>query len=311
MDRRANCVTVVGSYNAGVLMKGQRLPTPGETVIADHFSEIPGGKGSNQAVAASSQGAAVQFVARIGCDRYGDDAMRMYNEKGISSKYIRRDSTIHTGFGAVIVDDAGGNLISVAPGANYNLSSEDLDAAEEALAASLMVGFQLENRLEVVNYGIRKVHALGVKTILDPAPAAKLPDDLYPFLDFIKPNEHEATILTGIPVTGVQEAKQAGRWLVERGVKVVLVTLGEVGVVCVSADREEHYLPPRVKAIDTTGAGDIFNGAFMAAFSHGDALKECIQFANRAASISVTRLGVIEAIPQLEEVIIPKSQMAA
>jgi ribokinase len=256
-------------------------------------------------------GAEVQFVARIGYDRYGDDALMMYNDRGISTKYIRRDSTIHTGFGAVIVDDCGRNLISVAPGANYNLSTEDLDATEEALARSLLVGFQLENRIEVVDYGIRKVHALGVKTLLDPAPAAKLPHDLYPFLDFIKPNEHEASILTGIPVIGVREAKQAGRWLVERGVKAVLITLGELGVVCVSGNHAEHYLPPRVKAIDTTGAGDIFNGAFMAAFSRGKALEECIQFANCAAAISVTRLGVIEAIPRLEEVMALKSRRAA
>ena len=302
MRTKISIVTVVGSYNAGVLLKGPRLPTPGETVIANHFSEIPGGKGSNQAAAASSLGAEVQFVARIGCDRYGDEALKMYNERGISTKYIRRDPTIHTGFGSVIVDDAGRNLISVAPGANYNLSTEDLDAAEEALARSLLVGFQLENRIDVVAYGIRKVHALGVKTILDPAPAAKLPLDLYPCLDFIKPNEHEATILTGIQVSGVVEAKQAGRWLVERGVKVVLVTLGEHGVVCVSDHHTEHYLPPRVKAIDTTGAGDVFNGAFMAAFSWGKPLDQCIEFANCAASISVTRMGVINAIPELEEV---------
>jgi ribokinase len=311
LNRNNNCVTVVGSYNAGVLMKGQRLPTSGETVIAEHFSEIPGGKGSNQAVAASSLGAEVQFVARIGCDRYGDDALTLYDRRGISTKYIRRDSTIHTGFGAVLVDDCGHNLISVAPGANYNLSTEDLDAAEEALARSLLVGFQLENRMEVVDYGIRKVHAMGVKTLLDPAPAAKLPHDLYPFLDFIKPNEHEATILTGIPVSGVQEAKQAGRWLVERGVKTALVTLGEHGVVCVSGNHAEHYLPPRVEAIDTTGAGDIFNGAFMAAFSRGEALEECIQFANCAAALSVTRLGVIESIPRLEDVKALDSRRAA
>jgi ribokinase len=298
-----NCVTVVGSYNAGALLKGDRLPAPGETVIAEHFSEIPGGKGSNTAVAASTLGAKVQFIARIGCDRYGDDALRMYGEKGISTKYIRRDPTIHTGFGAVLVDDRGRNLISVAPGANYKLSTEDLDAAAEAFADSLLVAFQLENRIEVVDYGIRKAHALGAKTLLDPAPAARLPHDLYPFLDFIKPNEHEASILTGMAVTGVEEAKRAGRCLVERGVKVALVTLGELGVVCVSADAVKHHVPPLVNAVDTTGAGDIFCGAFMVAFSQGCDLDECIRFANCAAAISVSRLGVIEAIPQLEEVL--------
>jgi ribokinase len=290
-------VTVVGSYNAGALLKGRRLPTPGETVIADHFSELHGGKGSNTAVAASILGAEVNFVARIGCDRYGEAALKMYG-----AKYIRRDPTVHTGFGTVLVDECGHNLISVAPGANYKLSVEDIDAAEEAFAKSLLVGFQLENRIEVVDYGIRKAHAVGAKTLLDPAPAMPLSRDLYPLLDFIKPNEHEAGILTGIPVAGVEDAAQAGSWLVDRGVKAALVTLGERGVVCVSKNGAHHYLSPRLTAIDTTGAGDIFCGAFMAALSRGHALEECIQFANCAAAISVTHLGVIEAIPRLEEV---------
>jgi ribokinase len=305
------CVTVVGSYNAGALLKGGRLPTPGETVIAEYFSEIPGGKGSNTAVAASTLGAEVQFIARIGNDRYAEEALAMYRAKGISTKYILRDATTHTGFAAVLVDDRGRNLISVAPGANYRLSSEDLDAAEEAFACSLIVAFQLENRMEVVDYGIRKAHALGAKTLLDPAPAARLPHDLYPYLDFIKPNEHEASILTGMAVTGIEEARRAGSCLVERGVKVALVTLGELGVVCVSAKGAHHYVPPLVNAIDTTGAGDTFCGAFLAAFSQGQDLAECIRFANCAASISVTRLGVIEAIPRLEEVLARDQRQAA
>jgi len=304
-------VTVVGSYSAAVLLKGERLPTPGETVIAEYFSEIPGGKGSNQAVTASSLGANVQFVARIGCDRYGDQALKMYNEKGIGTEYVFRDSKAHTGFGAVIVDNCGRNLISVAPGANYDLSVDDIDSAEVVLRNSLLVGFQLENRMEVVDYGIRKVHAMGVKTLLDPAPATRLADDLYPCIDFIKPNEYEARVLTGIHVAGVREAKQAGRWLIDRGVKAALVTLGEIGVVCVSGTHAAHYAPPQVAAIDTTGAGDIFSGAFMAAFSGGGTLEESIQFANRAAAFSVTRLGVIEAIPRLEEVMTSEVRKAA
>ncbi len=303
MSGNASLVTIVGSYNVGLLFKSQRLPGPGETIIADQFYEVAGGKGSNQAVAASMLGGQVQFVACIGHDRYGDDALAMFERQRINTRYVRRDPTTHTGMGAVLVDRSGCNLISVAPGANYHLSEEDIDAAEEAFEKSLLVGFQLENRIEVVEYAIRKVHSLNVKVLLDPAPAAKLSDDLYPCIDFIKPNEHEAKILTGIAVTDVKSAKQAGRWLVNRGVGTALITLGQLGAVCVTAHQEEHYFAQQVDAIDTTGAGDVFSGGFMAACTRGDTLDQCVRFASAAAAISVTRLGVLESIPQLSEVV--------
>jgi ribokinase len=286
----------------GLFLKGQRLPGLGETVIADKFYEGGGGKGSNQALAASVLGARTCLVVRIGTDKYGDDALAMYDRHGISPEYIRRDSTIHSGISVILVDEDGHNMISVAPGANIKLSEKDIDAAEAAFLDSCLVGFQLENRLEVVEYALRKVHALGVTTLLDPAPAAKLRDDLFPCIDYIKPNEHEAEVLTGIPVRDVAGALRAGRWFIEHGVTTAIVTLGELGAVWVTDGRSGHCLPPSVRAIDTTGAGDIFSGAFMAAYSHGKPLEESVRFANTAAAISVTRLGVVEAIPQLDEV---------
>lgn len=299
---RKGRITVVASYNVGLFLKGQHLPKPGETVIADTFYEGGGGKGSNQVLAASALGARAQLVARIGKDKFGDDALAMYDHYGINTEYVSRDSSIHTGVSVILIAQNGHNMISVVPGANYKLSEEDIDSAESAFLDSCLVGFQLENRLEVVDYAIRKVHALGVTTLLDPAPAAELPDDLFPCIDYIKPNEHEAEVLTGIPVHDVEGAKQAGRWFMEHGVKTAIVTLGELGAVGVSGSKEGHYLPPTVQAVDTTGAGDTFSGAFMAAFSQGKPLEESIRFANIAAAISVTRLGVVEAIPRLAEV---------
>ncbi len=295
-------ITIVGSYNASVFFKGQRLPGPGETVIADTFYEGPGGKGSNQALAASVLGGLVRLVARIGTDRYGDTALAMYDDYGISADFIYRDPTVYTGIGVILIDHRGQNLISVAPGANFNLSEQDVDSAAGAFADSCLVGFQLENRLAVVDYALRKVHAAGVTTLLDPAPATKLPEDLFPCIDYIKPNEHEAEILTGIRVRGVEDALQAGRWFIEHGVKTAVVTLGELGAVWVSRSTQGHCMPPVVQAIDSTGAGDIFSGALMAAISQGRSLEEAIHFASTAAAISVTRLGVVEAIPQLAEV---------
>ena len=295
-------ISIVASYNVGFFLKGQRLPEPGETVIADSFYEGGGGKGSNQALAASVLGATTRLVVRIGKDRYGDDALAMYDHYGISTNFIYRDPTVHSGISVILIDQNGHNMISVAPGANFNLSEEDIDSAAGAFADSCLVGFQLENRVGVVEYGIREVHALGVATFLDPAPATRLPEDLFPCVDYIKPNEHEAGVLTGIPVRGVEDALRAGRWFIEHGVKTAIVTLGELGAVWVSQNTQGHYLPPAVHAIDTTGAGDTFSGAFMAAFSKGEPLEESIRFANTAAAMSVTRLGVVEAIPQLNEV---------
>ena len=294
-------VTVVGSYNASLFARGDRLPALGETVIGDRFWEGPGGKGSNQAVAASKFGAVTRFIARIGNDNYGAEALAMYQRFRIGTRWIRVDDGIHTGIGLVLVDSHGRNMIMVVPGANYRLSIDDIDAAEDAIAGSAIVGFQLENRVEVIEYGLQKAHRLGVKTLLDPAPATKLSAAVYPSIDYIKPNETEAAMLTGIPVTDVVSARKAGRWLVDRGVGTAVVTLGELGAVLVTGEKEEHYPAPKVDAVDSTGAGDVFCGAMMAALSGGCPVEESIEFANQAGALSVTRYGVIEAIPELEE----------
>ena len=298
----AKTVTIIGSYNVGLFLKGEILPSPGETVIGDEFYEGGGGKGSNQAVAASLLGAQARFIGRVGFDKYGQDALDMYKRLGIDFSTIKVDPTIHTGISVILIDKYGHNLISVVLGANGRLSTEDIDATEEALKDSFIVGFQLENDLKVVDYAIRKVHALGVPTFLDPAPAVKLPDDLYPHIDYIKPNETEAATLTGIKVSGITSAEDAGRWFLDKGVKTALVTLGEHGVVLVTDGKTEHFYPPKVKAVDTTGAGDIFAGALLTAMSQGKSIQEAINFANHAASISVTRRGVVSAIPGLAEV---------
>jgi ribokinase len=299
---QAGQITVVASYNFSLFLKGERLPGPGETVIADDFFEGGGGKGSNQALTAAVLGAPTRLVVKMGNDSYGDTAWKMYERHGLSTQFIIRDPSTHTGIAVICIDKGGHNLISVAPGANYRLSTGDIDAAEPAFTGAALVGFQLENRLEVVQYAIRKVHSLGVTTLLDPAPAAKLPSDLLACIDYIKPNEHEAEIITGIPVQDVASARKAGKWLVDHGVKAAIITLGALGAVWVTPNSEGHLPPPCVQAIDTTGAGDVFCGAFMAGYSRGIPLEENIRFSNTAAAISVTRLGVVDSIPTLSEV---------
>jgi ribokinase len=295
-------VTIIGSYNVGLFLKGKDLPAKGETVIGNEFYEGGGGKGSNQAVAAAMFSGQARFIGCVGFDKYGQDALAMYKRLGIDYDSIRVDPTKHTGISVILIDRYGYNSISVVLGANERLSTKDIDNSEEALRHSFIVGFQLENDRQVVEYAIRKVHALGVPTFLDPAPAAKLPDDLYPCLDYIKPNETEATTLTGIKVSGLASAEDAGRWFISKGVKTAIITLGEHGAVLVTAQDVRHFHSPTVKALDTTGAGDIFAGGFLTALSKGKSIDYAINFANHAAAISVTRLGVIGAIPKLEEV---------
>ncbi|MFA7345547.1 MAG: ribokinase [Terrimicrobiaceae bacterium] len=295
-------VTIIGSYNVGLFLKGEHLPDVGETVIGDSFYEGGGGKGSNQAVAAASFSGKVRFIGCVGLDKYGQDALQMYKRLGIDCHSIRVDPSIHTGISVILIDKYGHNSISVVLGANGSLSAEDINASEAALRASFIVGFQLENDRSLVEYAIRKVHALGVATFLDPAPAAKLPDDLYPCLDYIKPNETEAATLTGIKVTGLASAEDAGRWFIARGVRHAIITLGEHGAVLVTAKGVRHFQTPKVKAVDTTGAGDTFAGGFLSALSGGSSIEGAIDFANHAAALSVTRLGVIDAIPTLDEV---------
>jgi|SRR5271165_2765375 len=295
-------VTIIGSYNVGLFLRGEHLPERGETVIGDEFYEGGGGKGSNQAVAAASFAGRARFIGCVGFDKYGQDALQMYKRLGIECNSIRVEPTTHTGISVILIDKYGQNVISVVLGANARLSTKDIDASEEALRTSFIVGFQLENEWKVVEYAIRKVHAMGVPTFLDPAPAAKLPDDLYPCLDYIKPNETEAATLTGIKVSGLASAEDAGSWFIDRGVKHAIITLGEQGAVLVTAGEVQHFRPPNLKAVDTTGAGDTFAGGFLSALSKGNSVEDAINFANHAAAISVTRLGVIDAIPKLEEV---------
>ncbi len=295
-------IVVVGSYNVGLFLKSDRLPQKGETIIGHTFHEGGGGKGSNQAVAASFLGSKVTFIGRLGKDVYGENALAMYDRYGIGKDYIYIDDHVHTGISVILIDNTGANLISVVPGANYNLSTDDIDKAGEIINNSLIAGFQLESNFDVVEYGITKCHSMGVQTLLDPAPAMILPDSIFPNITYIKPNMQEASIITGIEVTDVPSAVEAGKRLLNRGVKIVIVTMGEQGSVLIDSRGYERFPSMQVNAVDTTGAGDCFSGGFMTALDRGFSIADSIRFANCAAGLSVTKIGVIESLPSLEEV---------
>ena len=300
MDKKT--IIIVGSYNTDISMKLQRLPALGETVMADQFIQGPGGKGSNQAAAAALFGADVTFVARVGADSYGQYGLEMYKKMGISTEFVTVDQTVHSGISIILIDKNGGNMISAALGANLNLSREDIDRARHVIENCTLAGFQFESNLDAVFYGLRMAHDRGALTFLDPAPANKIPEDAYQYIDIIKPNETEASIITGIKVNDISSAESAGRWLVKHGVKTVIVTMGEQGSVLVEGNTARHFPAPSVEAIDSTGAGDIFSGIFMSALTSGKAVPEAIEYATAAAAISTTRLGVINSIPSREEV---------
>jgi ribokinase len=296
-------VTIVGSYNVGLFLKGERLPALGETQIGTKFHEGGGGKGSNQAIAAAMLGADVRFIGKIGCDKYGQDALRLYDEKGVSRASIKIDGSMHTGISVIIIDADGNNLISVVPGANLLLTSEELEAERDVIGRSRIIGFQLESDPGVVVHGVKTAASMGVQTLLDPAPVQPLPEDIYPHLTYIKPNEHEAAALTGVKVEDADSAERAARVFLDKGVKNVIVTLGENGCVRVNSAGVRVFPGIRVEPQDTTGAGDCFSGGLMAALSAGSDLDDAIVYANCAASLSVTRLGVIESLPTKEEVL--------
>ncbi len=295
-------ITIVGSYNLDLSLKCKALPQEGETVIAQTYSESSGGKGSNQAIAAARMGAKTRFIGRVGTDHNGQDALAMYDRLGIDRSRVITDQNARTGLSVIMVDENGRNQITVIPGANYNLSIADIDAASDILRDSEIVGFQLENQPEVVFYGLKKVSEMGLKTLLDPAPAFALPQDLYPYIYCIKPNEHEARALTGIPVNDFDSARKAGKWFLDKGVQVAIITLGDAGCVLVTKDSGKFFNTPKVTAVDTTGAGDCFSGALMAGIAQGKPIEDAILLASYAAALSVTKFGVIDSIPTLAEV---------
>jgi ribokinase len=295
-------ITVIGSYNVGLFLKGDQIPNVGETRIGDTFVESGGGKGSNQALAAGRLGSSVVFVGCIGNDSYGKYALSLYESLGVSTDHIRIEDGCHSGISVIFIDEKGNNSIMVIPGANSCLSKKDIDNAVGAMEQSFIVGFQLENELDVVLYGIKKAHEVGAKVLLDPAPAQKLPDEIYPYINIIKPNEHEASFITGIDVFDVESAEKAGKWFVSKGVEQAIITLGDKGAVLVEKENSQFFPSRKVSVVDTTGAGDCFSGALMTALAEGKSTSQAIEFAHVAAGIAVSSFGVVEALPSREQV---------
>ena len=263
-------VTVMGSYVADLAFRIDRLPTWGETRMGQSFQLGPGGKGSNQAVAAARAGAHVTFISKLGPDPFGDIARTLYRKEGIDTQFIFSTPN-PTGAAAILIDAAHGeNAIVVVPGACFELTPAEVDQAAALIAASAVFVAQLELPLPTVEHGLRLAHTHGVPTILNPAPAAALPESIYPLCDYLTPNESEAAALTGIPVTDLASAEQAATALLARGVRNVILTLGAQGAL-IKNHTLTHPRPGRRRrpVVETTGAGDAFNGGLATALAEG------------------------------------------
>ncbi len=296
-------ILVVGSSNTDLIIKVKDIPRPGETLLGGQFQTFPGGKGANQAVATARAGGNVVFIAAVGDDAYGAEAIRNYQEDHINTEDIKVCRGVPSGIAMITVSEKGENAITVASGANAELSPADLEEAEEAFAEADFMLVQLETPLETVQKAVELCADFNTRVILNPAPAAELPDALLKKVHIITPNETEAEKLTGIAVEDEASAAEAARVLHGRGVQTVIVTLGEKGALV--SDPESGYLALipgfRVQAVDTTAAGDVFNGQLAVALAEGLALEEAILQAHAAAALSVQKLGAQSSIPRKED----------
>ncbi len=296
-------IVVVGSSNTDMVVKSSRLPAPGETVTGGQFVMVPGGKGANQAVAAARLGAEVTFVAKVGSDMFGNEAIDGYRREGILTDLVLHDAELHTGVALILVDDSGENLISVASGANHALTPRDVEAAAERISRAAAVMIQLEIPMDTVVRAAQLAARVNVPVVLDPAPApdGALDAALLKCVTYLTPNETEAQRLTGIEVSDEDSAKAAAKKLLDAGARNVIVTLGAKGSLVATAGESVMVPGYPVEAADSTAAGDAFNGALAAALAAGQSLDEAVQQANLVGALSVTRLGAQPSLPTTEE----------
>ncbi len=304
MNRKPRIV-VVGSSNTDMVVKTARIPTPGETVLGGEFLMTGGGKGANQAVAAARLGAEVTFVAKVGMDLFGEQAVHEIRAAGVNTEYVTGDPETPSGVALIFVEESGQNSIVVAPGANASLAPADVEAARPAFEQADVVVLQLEVPILTVAYAIRLAKDLGKRVILNPAPATALPSGFLNGVDVLTPNEIEAAMLLGAPPGADFQPAAAARALLKEGVGAVVVTVGAEGAIIVEAERSDRIV--RVKShpvipVDTTAAGDCFTGALAVGMAEGMLLAEAAGFANTAASVSVTRLGAQASMPSRNDV---------
>lgn len=295
-------ILVIGSSNTDMVIQSNRIPRPGETILGGRFFMNPGGKGANQAVAAARLGGNVLFMAKVGNDIFGNKAKEHFDKEGIDTSVVITDHENPSGVALITVDSKGENAIVVAPGSNSTLSVVDIDANKHVLQHADIIIMQLEIPVQTVAYVAQLAKAFDKKVILNPAPAALLPDEVYDKLFLITPNEVETEMLSGIKLQSENDYKNAALYFNKKGVQHVIFTLGNKGAY-INCEAFTGIIPSsKVNAVDTTAAGDVFNGALGVALAEGKDMRTAVRFACQAAAISVTRNGAQASAPYRNEV---------
>lgn len=298
---KKNGIVVVGSANMDMVMTVERYPHPGETVFGETFGMFPGGKGANQAVAVAKLGGHVTFIGKMGKDIFAEKLSCSMRKDGVNLDYLHIDNEAPTGTAMIMVNQDGQNEIVVISGSNMKLTPLDIDNNRKVFSSAKITLLQLEIPLSTVLRSAQIAKANGQRVILNPAPAQRLPKSLLKLIDIITPNETEAEILTGIRVNNNHSAVQAAKKLLSMGVRVVIITLGKNGALLVDEGREKFFPTLRVKSIDSTGAGDAFNGGLAFSLANDNELDDAIIFACAVAAFSVTKMGAQDSMPSMKE----------
>lgn len=295
-------ILVIGSLNMDWVIKIPHTLAEGETILGTFTDEVPGGKGANQAYAVASLGGSATLLGAIGTDKIGEKLIGNLNKVGVNTSHIASIPNTKSGLALIHVNDKGNNSIVVLPNANAEVSKQYIDEKQKLIEETDILMLQMEIPLETVYYAIDKAYHLNKKVILNPAPAPKfIPDEVLGKIDYITPNQTELEILSGIPAKTIEAAEKGAKVLLEKGVKNVLVTLGDQGALFVNPEQTMHIKGETVSVEDTTAAGDCFNGAFAVYLAEGRSIEEAIGFANKASAIAVTRKGAQASIPRRSE----------
>jgi len=296
-------ISVLGIFVADISFSGPKIPAVGETILGNKYNVGPGGKGCNQAVAIARLGGKVNFISKIGKDAYGKLALETLKKNNINTENIIQDEKLQTGVAGILVDkQSGKNAINVIVGAPNSLKINEMNNQINLIKSSKIFLTQLEIPKDVTLHCLKTAKENGCLTILNPAPASEISKEFYSYIDYFTPNETEAEFYTGIKITNEKEAKQAADKLINLGIKKIIITLGEKGLFYSDGQEEIHLKANSVKAIDTTGAGDAFNGALAFSLSKGKPIKACLELANKAAGLSTTKLGAGDAMPFIKDI---------
>ena len=294
-------ICVIGSLNMDLVVNVDTMPKKGQTLIGSAFKEVPGGKGANQAVAMARLGGDIRMIGKVGKDSFGETLINQLKDDKVKVDYIHREDC-SSGVAMITVDKNAENSIVVAPGANFRVLEEDIDKCIDAIDESDIVVLQLETPINTIKYALEKSKKLGKYTILNPAPAVKLEDNIIENVDLLTPNETELEILSGVKIESEDDIKKAAHVMIEKGVKQLIVTLGSKGSLYIDKDNIKLRKPYKVEAIDTTAAGDSYTGALAVALAKNKDIDEAMDFATKVGALAVTKEGAQSSLPTMEDV---------